>query len=155
MSAPPAVHPELARSSLRWDVRAEETPPRRFQDFAREPAFAKADVRSITLRFMTPAGSVFRRTVRETSGRALQVRDILRTVHEALYEPLQLGDNRVLNAALTARGHRMLRRDGQLCMVDLYPVDRGTRPELYFRGLHWDSSGRELVVLLKPGLQSA
>ena len=136
-------------------MRAEETPPRRFQDFAREPAFANADVRSITLRFTTPAGSVFRRTVRETSGRAPQVRDILRTVHEALYEPLQLGDNRVLNAALTARAYRTLRRDGQLCMVDLYPVGWGMRPELYFRGLRWDSSGRELVVLLEPGLQSA
>ncbi|TBU47081.1 hypothetical protein BD309DRAFT_532932 [Dichomitus squalens] len=147
--APPAIHQELQRFSLRWDVRAEEAPPGRFQDFARDPAFVQAVVRLITLRFTTPAGFVFRRGVHETSGRSLRVRDILRAIHEALYAPLQLGDHDMLNAALTARGHRRLQRDGQLCMVDLYPVGRGTPPELYFRGVRWSWTGEELVVHLE------
>ncbi|TBU56739.1 hypothetical protein BD310DRAFT_854503 [Dichomitus squalens] len=147
--APPAIHQELQRFSLRWDVRAEETPPGRFQDFAHDLAFVEAVVRSITLRFTTPAGFVFRRAVHETSGRSLRVRDILRAIHEALYAPLQLGDHDMLNAALIARGHRELQRDGQLCMVDLYPVGRGTPPELYFRGVRWSWTGDELVVHLE------
>ena len=143
----PAIHAALENFPLHWDVRTAQAPRGLPAHLSSQHAFG-ANTSSCILRFTAPRRGPFRKTVWGTE--ALTVGDILKAIHEALYEPLKSGDNGVLAAASAAREHRTLRQDGQLCMVDLYPVGSGTPPELCFLGLRWSSSGRELVVYLEP-----
>ncbi|TBU47087.1 hypothetical protein BD309DRAFT_533095 [Dichomitus squalens] len=144
----PAIHSVLEHFPLKWDVRTTQGPRGLPVQLSSQHALGPG-MSSCILRFSAPRRREFRKTVWGTQ--ALTVGDVLKAIHEALYEPLHPGDNGVLTAALAAREHRTLRRDAdQLYMVDLYPVAGGSPPELCFLGLRWSSSGRELVVHLGP-----